>query len=612
MPELTLKSVIGYSGSVKNGLIQHPNGKYVFYPLGSNIIKKTGSNNFTFFRGHTDEVTCLSLSNDGRYLASGQRTNFGFQSTIIVWDIEQETILFQHDLHKSKVQDLKFSCDDQYLYTLGGVDDNSIGCWNAMTGQPIASQGFGTEHMNGILMFNRDPTRFITYGRQKIFLWQLDPNGRRLLSEDINTGKFRRVFSCGFVEEDDSVFYVGTESGDIFCINTSTRRLTLTGPQGIVLNNGITSLLNLGNTILLGSGIGELALLVKRSFKLALNKLVTVNGAISSLSKVKNTILVGTQCSSMYALDSRSVVDPKGRMEAALLTTAHTDQIYDLTFPRGMSNVVLSTSNGFLQVWNIVESTELLRIAVPNLICHCACFSYDGSAILSGWADGAIRAFAPQSGSLLWEIPSAHEEVRSLEAPCADMFITGGKEGSVRVWTLTPSIHRLKVSLKAHSAAVNSICTRNDLAECITSSDDGSVIIWDLINGTRKNQVMLSTYFKTAVYSAEGAQMLTGGSDKKIVYWDMYSCDELRDLDGCDHRLESSLGVNSIAVSPDDEYFVSGAADSTVRLFNYDSGKMVAQGVGHSSSVNVVRFSPDGRYVVSGASDGSLCIWEYN
>jgi hypothetical protein len=49
-------------------------------------------------------------------------------------------------------------------------------------------------------------------------------------------------------------------------------------------------------------------------------------------------------------------------------------------------------------------SQELLRIQVQNLECNCVCFSHDGKSIISGWSDGKIRAFGPQSGQ---SIPKA-------------------------------------------------------------------------------------------------------------------------------------------------------------------------------------------------------------
>ncbi len=36
----------------------------------------------------------------------------------------------------------------------------------------------------------------------------------------------------------------------------------------------------------------------------------------------------------------------------------------------------------------------------------------DGHSIVSGWSDGKIRAFGPQSGKLLYTIHNAHHKAR--------------------------------------------------------------------------------------------------------------------------------------------------------------------------------------------------------
>lgn len=45
---------------------------------------------------------------------------------------------------------------------------------------------------------------------------------------------------------------------------------------------------------------------------------------------------------------------------------------------------------------------------MPGLECYTVAFMYDGKAIISGWSDGKIRAFLPQSGKLLYCINDAH------------------------------------------------------------------------------------------------------------------------------------------------------------------------------------------------------------
>lgn len=61
-----------------------------------------------------------------------------------------------------------------------------------------------------------------------------------------------------------------------------------------------------------------------------------------------------------------------------------------------------------IRVWNAKNRQELLRIDMHGLECNCITFMKDGKSILSGWNDGKIRAFLPQSGKLLFSINDAH------------------------------------------------------------------------------------------------------------------------------------------------------------------------------------------------------------
>ncbi len=72
-------------------------------------------------------------------------------------------------------------------------------------------------------------------------------------------------------------------------------------------------------------------------------------------------------------------------------------------------------------------------------------------------------------------------------------------------------------------------------------------------------------------------------------------------------------GVKSVAYSPDGQFIVSGSYDSTVRIWNANSGQPVGQPLeGHTSSINSVAHSPDGQFIVSGSLDSTVRIWNAN
>ena len=49
-------------------------------------------------------------------------------------------------------------------------------------------------------------------------------------------------------------------------------------------------------------------------------------------------------------------------------------------------------------------------MAKPGTICNAIEFLHDGKLIVSGWSDGKVRAFLPQSGKLAYSINEAHKD----------------------------------------------------------------------------------------------------------------------------------------------------------------------------------------------------------
>ena len=108
----------------------------------------------------------------------------------------------------------------------------------------------------------------------------------------------------------------------------------------------------------------------------------------------------------------------------------------DIEFPSGSSDLFATASDSDIRIWNANTKAELLRISVPNLECKCVTFKKDGSSIITGWNDGKIRAFGPQSGRLQYVINDAHKPVVTALAVTeafnshGDFRIVSGGEGN--------------------------------------------------------------------------------------------------------------------------------------------------------------------------------------
>ncbi|KZP17448.1 WD40 repeat-like protein [Athelia psychrophila] len=81
---------------------------------------------------------------------------------------------------------------------------------------------------------------------------------------------------------------------------------------------------------------------------------------------------------------------------------------------------------------------------------------------------------------------------------------------------------------------------------------------------------------------------------------------ELKTFEG--HR----SGVYSIAYSPDGTRIVLGSVDSTVCVWDAETGTVIVGPlrVGHGGVVNCVAYSPDGKHIISASEDGTIQVWD--
>jgi WD40 repeat protein len=68
--------------------------------------------------------------------------------------------------------------------------------------------------------------------------------------------------------------------------------------------------------------------------------------------------------------------------------------------------------------------------------------------------------------------------------------------------------------------------------------------------------------------------------------------------------------VYSIAWSRDGRQLVSGSADRTVRVWNFDNGECVQKLEGHTDEVYAVAFHPDGTCIASASRNAAIALWD--
>jgi WD40 repeat protein len=214
-----------------------------------------------------------------------------------------------------------------------------------------------------------------------------------------------------------------------------------------------------------------------------------------------------------------------------------------MLFPERTSELLLTAAGSEIRLWSTAKRVELLRVAVPTLEVTSLAMPADGSCIVSGWSDGKVRAFLPESGKLHYVIGDAHNDAVTAVGVTRDgrRVVSGGRDGRVRVWDVSGSVPAMEASWKEHKKEVTAITLSAGGEEAVTASADGSCLLWNLRRLTRSAALFASTVFKAAVYSSDESQILTVGSDRRITYWDAADCSPLRIMEGATEEVRACV-----------------------------------------------------------------------
>ncbi len=348
--------------------------------------------------------------------------------------------------------------------------------------------------------------------------------------------------------------------------------------------------------------------------------------------------------------------------------------VMSLLFSPAGDSIATADRGGSLTLWDVATGTSRYQRPDLSVSCtDCVTFSLDGSRIAAG-TQGGVTIFEAETGTILartrtidtnsaehvrftadgqfvfssaenggarldrasdganFEIFSGHASfVDALAAsPDKHTFATGARDGTVRLWTLEPTIGSSYLPFRPDfpetSASLTWAAYSPDGSTMVVGEQtrgptlltEGGLAFYDIKNKTYKAvEPHHHDYIRFGAFSPNGKWLVTVSEgdgifklDGKQIFeppmvmlWDVGKRELVTVLRGETDR------INNVKFSPDSSKFVTASNEGVARLWESKTGALLATLSGHTGIVFDAIFSADGSHIVTISQDRTARLW---
>jgi WD40 repeat protein len=189
--------------------------------------------------------------------------------------------------------------------------------------------------------------------------------------------------------------------------------------------------------------------------------------------------------------------------------------------------------------------------------------------------------------------------VRTIAGAEGGRLVTGGADGTVRVWE--PARSRTPVATwRGHERGVLAVAVHPSGDQVASAGVDGTVRVWDA-EGNGRVVENLGSEGRALAWSPDGEVLAAAGADGRIRRY--AGPDWAPSGTALDHGAE----IRDLAWSGDGSVLASAGRDLVVRLWEGDAE--LAALSPHASDVRAVAFVAGDQAVVSASNDGAVRVW---
>lgn len=266
-----------------------------------------------------------------------------------------------------------------------------------------------------------------------------------------------------------------------------------------------------------------------------------------------------------------------GTIDQLCETTEYGDNITSVSWMPDSHHLAVGTNRCEVQIWD-AEKMSCVR-KMRSHTARVGALAWNGHLLSSGSRDAQIHNHDVRIPEHHVATLAAHsQEVCGLKwSPNGMQLASGGNDNLVCIWDGQNSGHRWtpKYQFDHHQAAVKALAWcpwQTNLLATGGGTADRHLRFWNTNTGTCVNSIDTKSQVCSILWSPNDKELVTshGFSQNQLTVWKYPSLARMAELKGHTSR------VLHMALSPDGQTVVSGAADETLRfwkVFAGDSGR---------------------------------------